>query len=166
MRRGVSLVEVLVATVIAGGALVTLYGLFGRGARVTDRAGMAFLASQLGREAIEELRGLPPADLERAMAQPSLLGETPAHPLTGLAALGRVKTPASAPLFARPDFHYPELYRRFRVSRTIARLPPRIAGDAERRYDVVVRVTWTEAGETRSGPADTTFHAVLTAGVQ
>lgn len=154
-----SLVEVLIATVIAGGALLVLYQMFGRGARVTDRAGMAFLAAQLGREAIEELRGLPPADLERVMAQPKLLDGP--HALSGLAALGRVKTPALP-----AGGTYPEIYRRFKIVRTISRLPARIPDDAERRYDAVVRVTWSEAGETRAGPADTTFHAVLTAGVQ
>lgn len=164
-RRGVSLVEVLIAAVIAGGAVLTLYQVFGRGAVVADRSGMAFLAAQLGREAIDELRSLPPADLDRLARDPELLDRTPTHPLTSLVKLGRVRVQPGDALFTSMGLHYPDVYRRFTISRVIVARPP-APGDAERHFEVVARVTWTESGAERSGPADTTFRAVITAGVQ
>jgi hypothetical protein len=165
MRSGVSLVEVLIAAVIVGGAVLTLYQVFGRGAVVADRSGMAFLAAQLGRETIEELRALPPADLDALARDPDLLDKEPKHPLAGMLKLGRMKTLATDPVFAATDLRYPDIYRRFTITRLIVARTP-APGDVERHYEAVVRVTWTESGETRSGPADTTFRAVITAGVQ
>jgi type II secretory pathway pseudopilin PulG len=164
MKRGVSIVEIMLATLIVGVCFASIFGSIAGGARVAERSEMAYLATQLARELIDEARTLR---LDNPAVIASLSGEfTPdGHLLDSLDRLGVTQR--------RPDvmlpggtFRYPPVYQRFRVRRQLVAVP-KAPNDAVRQYVMTLEIRWEEEGvQGRQGPAASVYSAVLTVGLQ
>ncbi|MBI4863661.1 MAG: hypothetical protein HY815_25890 [Candidatus Riflebacteria bacterium] len=168
MRRveAASLVEVLLAILIVGTCAVTLYGSIAHGARVAERSEMAYLASQLAREMIDEARTLELDDpaVRAALSGPVELG---GHALDTLHRLG-VARRAPSLMLPGDSFRYPVIYHRFHVMRRVTPVAGSGPAVAVRQFEVVVDIAWEEEGAAtqRRGPAGSIHRAVVTVGVE
>lgn len=151
-RRGFSLAELVIATLILGGALVPIYSIFTNSSKTAGASKYAYMAAQVARETIEEMRQVPFDKLEE-------LKTTAPTPITGglfattsrLRAVGGATDPNSVATASSPS--YPEEYKR--IKRTInvepvdgTALAQSITGAAPkpRLKKITLDVFWEESG--------------------
>lgn len=130
MRGAFSAVELVVATVILAAAAVPLFSAFSHGRGVATQSRLAYLAIQVAREELEELRQLPLTDALKH-------GWEPVKGNLFRWSVGRGGSAVTA-----ASLSYPPEYRRLRTRLTLAPTDP-----PDPRYrKAVLEVRWEESG--------------------
>jgi len=145
MRRAFSAAEVTIAALILGAALVPMYQMFVKGTTTATQSRLAYIALQVAREELEEIRQipLPPPD------NPTLPGTLQPHDWTRVTGhVFRWSEPARAhapdnPVKTDPKLVYPPDYQRVSTRLGLVdTVPP------DPRYKrAVLDVKWEETGQ-------------------
>jgi hypothetical protein len=153
-RRAFSTAELVIATLILGAALIPIYSIFTSGSKTAGNSKYAYIAAQVARETMDELRTLPFEELEKAnIAQPtSVTG--PLFGITGKLRIlpGGAEDPNGVANAQSPQ--YPADYARIKRTITItavdgSSIPKEITGQQKlipRLKKAVVDVSWQEHG--------------------
>lgn len=166
-RRAASAVEIVIATLVLGAALIPIYTIFTSGSKTAGNSKYAYIAAQVARETLEELRQLPFEELERA----NLPNPTPVTgPLFGMTGKLRIvpggpEDPNGVANAQSPQ--YPPEYARIRRTIVITpvdgtSIPKELTGQQKlipRLKKAVVDVSWQEQGgrEEKSRPGLTRY---------
>lgn len=151
-RRGASLAELVVATLVLGAALIPIYSIFTNSSKTAGASKYAYLAAQVARETIEELRQVPFDKLEELKTTAPTTITGPLFATTSrMRAVGGATDPNGVATASSPS--YPEDYKR--IKRTInvepvdgTGLPQAITGVAPkpRLKKITLDVFWEEQG--------------------
>lgn len=151
MRRGATVAELVIATLILGAALVPIYSIFTSSGKAAGASKLAYMSAQVAREMIEELRTIPFDKLEdQKVDQPKAI--------TG----GLFATSSKARSIGSQDANnvaganapqYPEEYKRIKYTLKIdgvdnTSLPQAITGapPKARLKKITLDVFWEEQG--------------------
>ena len=86
MRRGFSITEMIIGVLILGAALVPIYSIFISSSKAVSSSKLAYMAMQLARETMEELRQVPWAKIDEMKTSGFVpVGDTPLFKLTAKA---------------------------------------------------------------------------------
>lgn len=143
MRRAYSLAEVCIAVLVLGAAITPIYSIFVNSSKAAVSSKLAYVAAQVARETMEELRQVPFDKLEE-------LNTTQPQSVTGGLWAMTAKYRGDA-LAQNPA--YPEDYRRILRSIKVeavdgSSLPQSITGTAlrPRLKKITLDVSWQESG--------------------
>lgn len=160
-RKGVTLVEVMIAAVIMAAVLFPVYWFFVRSKAATTKSAMAYLAIQVAREELQEVRTMP---LWGVPARPATstrpeIPEIPPYtghdwqPVAGkrIFHISASDDAELGPLLSR--LQYPGNYQG--IETRVAVIPPQGAAEGDPEFERVrmiqLEVRWTEKGQAVGG---------------
>jgi hypothetical protein len=153
VRRGVSAAEMIIAALILGAALVPMYQMFVKGTTTATQSRLAYMALQVAREELEEIRQIPLHQLQ---------GHTWKKVEGKLFRYSEnIRGNASNPVLADPKLVYPREYARIWTKLEIRDTNP---PDPRMRL-AVLDVKWEESGtgSERSREAISHFETIVAA---
>lgn len=146
-RKGYTLTEVLIGIVIMSLAIIPMYHIFTASSKSVFRSRMSYMALQVARESLEELRQIPFDKLEDAAHAnwTRVEGNCFARTLTMRNTDGDESTLKKEADGLCP-FDYPEEYKRIKTRLIISPMGAASMGEAE-MAKVELHVMWEETGE-------------------
>ena len=153
-KHGFSIPEIVIAMLILGAALVPIYSIFVNSSKAAASSKYAYMAAQVARETMEELRQIPFDKLEEQASPTPKAVDGPIYATTSKARTVGGGTDANSIATASSP-SYPEDYKR--IKRTIkiekvdgTTLPASLTGPGttarSRLYKVSLDVFWEETG--------------------
>lgn len=155
-RNGHSFSELVIGAVILGAALIPIYSTFVSSSRTVSSSRLAYMAMQVARETMEELRQIPFSKLEELNTNGFVaVGETPVFRIT--AKMRSVQSGNEDPTgVAKDGPKYPAEYGRIKY-----RLKIEDAGDKDKRLKKAsLDVQWEEQGGVREKDRSGMLHFV------
>jgi hypothetical protein len=145
--RAFSIVELVIGCLILGGALVPIYSAFISSSRSVSSSRLAYMAMQVARETVEELRQIPVDRLKEITTQGAIGGQS-IFALT--AKMRTAKGQREDPNDVIPNSpKYPDEYNRIKTIISIAPADSAIPADkmtSAPLIKVTLDVTWEEQG--------------------